>query len=75
MSVKGRVYLKKTTVIENYENKSLIKREKTLILLPLHFLGDRLEKLNKPSKLYIPSTLNTDYLLWHTQLIVCVVKY
>ena len=22
-------------------------------------------------KLYIPSTLNTDYLLWHTQLIVC----
>ena len=26
------------------------------------------------SKLYIPSTLNTDYLLWHTQLIVCAVK-
>ena len=26
-------------------------------------------------KLYIPSTLNTDYLLWHTQLIVCAVKY
>ena len=27
-------------------------------------------------KLYIPpSTLNTDYLLWHTQLIVCTVKY
>ena len=25
-------------------------------------------------KLYIPSTLNTDYLLWHTQLIVCAVK-
>ena len=25
------------------------------------------------SKLYIPSTLNTDYLLWHTHLIVCVV--
>ena len=24
-----------------------------------------------PSKLYIPSTLNTDYLLWYTQLIVC----
>ena len=22
-----------------------------------------------------PSTLNTDYLLWHTQLIVCAVKY
>ena len=27
------------------------------------------------TKLYIPSTLNTDYLLWHTQLIVCAVKY
>ena len=28
-------------------------------------------------KLFIPSTLgtNTDYLLWHTQLIVCAVKY
>ena len=25
------------------------------------------------SKLYIPSTLNTDYLLWHTLLIVCAV--
>ena len=27
------------------------------------------------TKLYIPSTLSTDYLLWHTQLIVCAVKY
>ena len=27
------------------------------------------------SKLYIPSTLNTDYRLWHTQLIVYTVKY
>ena len=27
------------------------------------------------SYMYIPSTLNTDYLLWHTQLIVCAVKY
>ena len=25
--------------------------------------------------LYIPSTLNIDYLLWHTQLFVCAVKY
>ena len=31
--------------------------------------------LEYPSKLYIPNTLNTDYLLWHTQLIVCAVKY
>ena len=29
----------------------------------------------KEAKLYIPSTLNTDYILWHTQLIVCAVKY
>ena len=27
------------------------------------------------SMLCIPSTLNTNYLLWHTQLIVCEVKY
>ena len=27
------------------------------------------------TKLYIPSTLNTDYLLWQSQLIVCAVKY
>ena len=26
-------------------------------------------------KLYIPSTLNIDYLHWHTQLIVCAVKH
>ena len=25
-------------------------------------------------KLYSPSNLNTDYLLWHRQLIVCAVK-
>ena len=30
-------------------------------------------KLSRLSpKLYIPGTLNTDHLLWHTQLIVCV---
>ena len=29
----------------------------------------------KGKVIYIPSTLNTDYLLWHTQLIVCAVKY
>ena len=27
------------------------------------------------TKLYIPSTLNTDYILWHTQLIVWAAKY
>ena len=30
--------------------------------------------LNFYSKLYIPSTLNIDLTLWHTQLIVCAVK-
>ena len=30
---------------------------------------------NSLPKLYIPSTLNTDYLLMHTQLIVCIVKH
>ena len=32
-------------------------------------------KVNIAPKLCIPSTLNTDYLLWHTQLIGCTVKY
>ena len=27
------------------------------------------------SNLYIPSTLNTNYLLWHTHLIVCAIKH
>ena len=27
--------------------------------------------LRKEAKLYIPSTLNIDLILWHTQLIVC----
>ena len=29
----------------------------------------------KQAKLYIPSTLNNDYLLCHIQIIVCAVKY
>ena len=32
------------------------------------------ENFGNQAKLYIPSTLNNDYLLWHTQLIVCAVK-
>ena len=27
------------------------------------------------AKLYIPSTLNIDFILWNTQLIVCAVKF
>jgi hypothetical protein len=30
---------------------------------------------NYMRKYVIPSTLKTNYLLWHTQLIVCAVKY
>ena len=37
--------------------------------------SENLSKITVSAKLYIPSTLNTDYLLWHTQLIVCAVKY
>ena len=31
-------------------------------------------ELNPGPKLYIPSTLNIDLMLWHTKLIVCAVK-
>ena len=42
-----------------------------LFLLREEKLGKKLRSL---SKLYIPSTLNIDLKLWHTQLIVCAVK-
>ena len=32
------------------------------------------EKFRLKPKSYIPSTLNIDLILWHTQLIVCAVK-
>ena len=32
-------------------------------------------KVKDSSKLYIASSLNIDLILWHTQLIVCAVKY
>ena len=31
--------------------------------------------LSWTAKLYISSTLNIDFILWHTHLIVCAVKY
>ena len=37
-------------------------------MCPLHQLKS---DLNTKPKLYIPSTLNIDLILWHTQLIVC----
>ena len=45
-----------------------------IIRLELLFRKDFIQS-SIPTKLYILSTLNTDYLLWHTQLIVCAVKY
>ena len=33
--------------------------------------GSIVRNFNRESKLYIPSTLNIDLILWHTQLIVC----
>ena len=33
--------------------------------------AERGRKINRKPKLYIPSTLNIDLILWHTQLIVC----
>ena len=42
-------------------------------VLLLYFIENPNWKLEP--KLYIPSTLNTDYLLWHTQLIICAVIY
>ena len=44
-----------------------------LLPLCLHSVGIPKIRLVKP-KLYIPSTLNIDLILWHTQLIVCAVK-
>jgi hypothetical protein len=38
----------------------MIKKEKTLILLPMHFLGGRLEKLNKPWQCLSISLVNKD---------------
>ena len=39
-----------------------------------HFLAILFELSVWWSKLYIPSSLNIDLILWHTQLIVCAVK-
>ena len=42
------------------------------ILTWLNKMDDK--SVNRGKRLYIPSTLNTDNLLWHTQLILCAVK-
>ena len=33
------------------------------------------QRSDADDKVIYPRTLNTDYLLWHTQLIVCAVEY
>ena len=60
----------------NLSNQSCICVRKKCPKIPLNFRGhQKRENLTSAAKLYIPSTLNNDYLLWHTQLIVCAVKY
>ena len=43
-------------------------------LMKFIFSGIAQTKYALKLKLYIPSTLNIDLILWHTQLIVCAVK-
>ena len=38
-----------------------------------YYFGDK--RVVQQSKLYIPSALSIDLILWHAQLIVCAVKY
>ena len=62
--------------------RSLFSKEvRSFITLPKkewYFFNSHLKKIIRPKnflepypKLYIPSTLNIDLILWHTQLIVC----
>ena len=48
--------------------KNIVYRTNTPLLTPF------LKNVVVSAKLYIPSTLNIDLILWHTQLIVCAVK-
>ena len=47
--------------------KGIVKIEQSGILIVKHVSGSN-------AKFYIPSTLNIDLILWHTQLIVCAVN-
>ena len=41
----------------------------------VHLKTDKVDlKKRPPSKLYTPSTLNIDFIQWHTQLNMCAVK-
>ena len=39
------------------------------------YLGNGHGKVEKQAKLYIPSTLKTDLIIWHPQWIVAAIKY
>ena len=43
-------------------------------ILSLNFIDMNISILHTVPKLYTPSTLNIDFIQWHTQLIVCAVK-
>ena len=68
----------------NYKNSNNISNELSPIMRCLYLAVQNVLNsvqcfshwaLTLPPKLYIPSTLNIDLILWHTQLIVCAVKH
>ena len=58
-----------------YRRKVILQTEKFRFNFkhPLHHFP--FKSLPIKAKVYIPSTLNMDLILWHTQLIVCVLAY
>ena len=67
-----RATRKKKLVNRDIKTYTEIERPAVCLVIWWCFVIGRLWRRPKS---YIPSTLNTDYLLWHTQLIVCAVKY
>ena len=45
-----------------------------LVGYPESILASIVRRFRRKSKLYTPSTLNIDFIQWHTQLNVCAVK-
>ena len=65
---------KPPTVHHFQGNSRFFVKPKEKIRLRCSFEGNPRPRITWfKAKLYIPSTLNTDYLMWHTQLIVCAV--
>ena len=50
------------------------KKDKNILTFEVFAETKSVTKSRLQSKLYIPSTLNIDFILWHTQMIVCTVK-